>query len=399
MRAFHLLVPAIFSFTASAADALLDPATLKLIPQRMQELVDKRELSGVITLVARNNQIAELDAVGFADIENSKPMRTDSIVQIMSQTKTITGVAAMILVDEGKLNLTRPVQYYLPEFTGIQVSKKRPDGSVIVHPPKHPPMVWELMCHTSGLAFLPASGEFARINFTMDRPLAEAVRAYGSQKLIAEPGTKHIYSNMGIATLGRIVEVVSGEKYEDFVQRRILAPLGMKDSFFFPPEDKKSRIAMVYMRKDGKRLVRAGEKAQGGDSAAYRSGAKYAGPELAMFSTATDLYGFYQMLANRGTFAGKRILSSQAVEAMAHDYTPDHSGYGLTLVIAKGPQSLLTLVNPGTFGHDGAFGTIGAVDPKNGLIMIFLTQMIGGVFGSTRFANDTFTQLGEAAVR
>lgn len=87
MRAFHLLVPAIFSFTASAADAVLDPATLKLIPQRMQELVDKRELSGVITLVARNNEIAELDAVGFADIENSKPMRTDSIVQIMSQTK------------------------------------------------------------------------------------------------------------------------------------------------------------------------------------------------------------------------------------------------------------------------------------------------------------------------
>jgi CubicO group peptidase (beta-lactamase class C family) len=96
MQAFHLLVPAIFSFTASAADALLDPATLKLIPQRMQELVDKRELSGVITLVARNNQIAELDAVGFADIDNSKPMRTDSIVQTCRATKTITGVAAMI---------------------------------------------------------------------------------------------------------------------------------------------------------------------------------------------------------------------------------------------------------------------------------------------------------------
>ena len=102
------------------------------------------------------------------------------------------------------------------------------------------------MCHISGFGFLPASGEFARINYTIDHTLAEAVRAYAGEKLISEPGTKYVYSNMGVATLGRIVEVLSGQKYEDFVQSRILTPLGMKDSFFFPPEDKKSRIAMVY---------------------------------------------------------------------------------------------------------------------------------------------------------
>jgi CubicO group peptidase (beta-lactamase class C family) len=234
------------ALAAAAAEPPLDPATLKLIPKRMQEFVDRGEISGVVTLVGRNGRIAELDAVGFADIENHKPMRTDSIVQIMSQTKTVTGVAALMLVEEGRLNLTRPIEDYLPEFKGIQVAEKQPDGSVKVHPPQHPPVVWELMCHIAGLGFLPESGEFARINYTLDHTLAEAVRAYAGEQLVAEPGTKHLYSNMGIAMLGRMVEVLSGEKYEEFVASRILRPLGMKDPFFFPPEDKKARTAIVY---------------------------------------------------------------------------------------------------------------------------------------------------------
>jgi CubicO group peptidase (beta-lactamase class C family) len=192
------------------------------------------------------------------------------------------------------------------------------------------------------------------------------------------------------------VEVLSGQKYEDFVQSRILGPLGMKDSFFFPPEEKKSRIALIYMPgKDGS-LVLAGNKAQGGDPALYRTGAKYAGPELAMFSTAADLHRFYQMLANRGTLDGKRILSPQAVEAMAQDYTPDHHGYGLTMSVAGGVRPLLNLISPGAFGHGGAFGTNGSVDMKNGLVTVFLLQMMGG---ATKPALDAFTQLAEAAVR
>lgn len=374
----------------------LDADTLKLIPKRMQEYTDRGEIAGIVTLVGRNDQIAALDAVGFADIEKKKPMRPDTIVQIMSQTKTLTGVAAMILVDEGKLNLTRPVHDYLPEFKGQQVAEKRPDGSIDVHPPQHPPTVWELMCHSSGMPFLPASGEFARINFTMDRTLAEAVRAYATEKLTAEPGTKYIGSNMGIATLGRIVEVLSGQDFAAFVQSRILTPLGMKDSFFFPPEEKKSRISMVYMLDQQQKLVPAGEKAQGGDPAKYRAGAKYSGPELAMFSTASDLYRFYQMLANRGQFGGRRILSPQAVEAMVRDYTPDRRSYGLTVAVLDGPSALFHLANPGTFGHPGAFGTTGFVDPKNGLVTVFLTQMVGG---PTRFASEAFTQIAEAAVR
>jgi CubicO group peptidase (beta-lactamase class C family) len=395
-RAIALLFLLTFALPAAAAEPSLDAATLKLIPKRMQEFVDRGDISGVVTLVGRNGRIAALDAVGFADIENKKEMRTDSIVQIMSQTKTVTGVAAMILVDEGLLDLTRPVQDYLPEFKGIQVAEKAPDGSVKVHPPQHPPAVWELMCHISGLGFLPEHGEFARINYTLDRTLADAVRAYAGEKLVAEPGTKHIYSNMGIATLGRIVEILSGQKYEEFVQRHILTPLEMSDTFYFPPDGKKARIAMIYTPDGAGKLVLARDKAQGGDPAKYRAGAKYPGPELGLFSAASDLFNFYSMLANRGVFHGKRILSAQAVEAMAHDYTPDHRGYGLTMSVAEGTMPLLTLVNPGTFGHGGAFGTNGTVDAKNGLVTVFLPQMVGG---NAKLASDVFTALAEAAVQ
>ena len=391
-----LVIAAVVALPLAAAAQSLDGATLRQIPARMREFVDRGEISGVVTLVARHGQVAALDAAGFADIENRKPMRTDTIVQIMSQTKTVTGVAAMILVDEGRLSLTRPVQDYLPEFKGIQVAETKPDGTVSVHPPQHPPAVWELMCHIAGFAFLPEKGEFARINYTLDHTLAEAVKAYASERLAAEPGTKHIYSNMGIATLGRIVEVISGRKYEDFVRARILEPLGMKDTFYFPPDDKKGRIAMVYTPAGEGKLALAREKAQGGDPALYRAGAKYAGPELALFSTAEDLFRFYQMLANGGEFGGRRILSPQAVEAMRHDYTPDHRGYGLTMSVLEGARPLLSLVNPGTFGHGGAFGTNGAVDPKNGLVPVFLPQMVGGTAG---LAPALFQQLAESAVR
>ena len=282
-RAIPLLSLLMFALPAPAAEPPLDATTLKLIPKRMQEFVDRGDISGVVTLVGRNGRIAALDAAGFADIENKTPMRPDSIVQIMSQTKTVTGVAAMILVDEGLLDLTRPVQDYLPEFKGIQVAEKAADGIAKVHPPQHPPAVWELMCHISGLGFLPEHGEFARINYTLDRTLAEAVRAYAGEKLVSEPGTKYLYSNMGVATLGRIVEVLSGMKYEDFVQRRVLTPLAMNGTFYFPPDAKKARIAMIYTPDATGKLVLAREKAQGGDPAKYRAAPSTPVPSWACF--------------------------------------------------------------------------------------------------------------------
>jgi len=152
---------------------------------------------------------------------------------------------------------------------------------------------------------------------------------------------------MGIATLGRIIEVLCGKEYSQFVEDRILSPLGMVDSFFYPPESKKARIAMIYQHEEGK-LVLSRERAQAGDPAAYRAGAKYPGPELGLYSTATDLFHFYQMLANGGVYNGRQNLSAHSVALMKQDHTPDHSGYGLTFSVVNKPNTQFDLLSPGT---------------------------------------------------
>ncbi|MFZ0590984.1 MAG: serine hydrolase domain-containing protein [Bryobacteraceae bacterium] len=379
----------------------LDIDRLKTIPVRLQALVDNYTLPGVVSLVARHGEIAELDAVGWADIEGRKPMRTDSIFQIMSMTKNFTGVAAMMLMEEGKLELRKNVEDYLPEFKGIELAESG-SGPGLLHPPKHPPTVWQLMSHTSGLGGDP-DGALKDNPYTMRVPLADAVRFYGSHEhLIFEPGTRWSYSNMGIATLGRIVEVVSGDDYVHFVKSRILDPLGMKDTFYFAPTEKRDRIVMVYKHADGK-LVRSGGEILAGDPAKFREGAKYPAPEFGLYSTAPDLFRFYQMLLNGGVYEGRRYLSRQSIETMTRVFTPEvnpsgwmgGTGYGLTFEVVDKPEGTLLLHSPGTFGHGGAFGTEGWIDPKNDLIRIEMVQVSDGTGGAAR---SVVMQIGEAAV-
>jgi CubicO group peptidase (beta-lactamase class C family) len=379
----------------------LDPQELQLIKPRLQELVDQGVIPGAVFLVARHGKIAAFDAVGLADIENNKPMRKDTLFQIMSMTKNFTGVAAMMLVEQGKLELRRPVSDYLPEFKDIQVDEKLPNGKIVSHPPKTPPTVWELMDHTSGLESDP-EGAIANNEQTMRLPLAEAVTAYAHQNLKYEPGTKWMYSNVGIATLGRIVEVVSGEDYVQFISGHILEPLGMADTFFTIPENERDRLAYVYTHRDGK-LTLSGPGTLGGDSTKFRPDMKYPAPEFGLYSTAADLYRFYQMLLNGGVFNGLRYLSKQSIETMTRVFTPEvkpsgwlgGTGYGLTFEIVNSPEGTLLLHSPGTYGHGGAFGTEGWIDPKNDLIRIVLVQVSDDTRGAAR---AVVMQIGEAAV-
>ena len=227
----------IFLLTASAfaADAPsgtgLDAARLQMIRPRLQALVDSQTIPGAVALVARHGKVALTEAVGWRDVEGKKPMQNDSIFQIMSMTKNFTGVAVMMLVEDGKIELRQPVEYYLPEFRGIQVEEKF-NGPGAIHAPEHPPTVWQLMDHTSGLAGDP-DGEMSDNPRTMRVPLAEAVRFYAHTHLQFEPGSRWSYSNLGIATLGRLIEVISGEDYVHFVRTHILEPLGMKRHVLF----------------------------------------------------------------------------------------------------------------------------------------------------------------------
>ena len=384
-----------------ASSGGLDPSRLATIRPRLQALVDNQTIPGAVALVARHGKVALVEAVGWRDIENKKPMEAGSIFQIMSMTKNFTGVAVMMLADEGKIDLRQPVEHYLPEFRGIQMEEKQITGPGTVHPPRHPPTVWQLMSHTSGLGDDP-EGDMADNPRTMRVPLADAVHFYAHTHLQFEPGSHWSYSNMGIASLGRIIELISGEDYIHFVRTHILEPLGMNDSFYLPPDDKKDRIAFVY-KHDGGKLVRAGDEILAGDPAKYRQGAKYPAPEFGLYSTAPDLAKFYQMLLNGGEYAGKRVLSRQAVDTMTRVFTPNvtpsgwlgGTGYGLTFEIVNQPQGTLLLHSPGTFGHGGAFGTEGWMDPKNDLIRIMLVQVSDGSGDAPR---SVVMQIGEAAV-
>jgi CubicO group peptidase (beta-lactamase class C family) len=403
--AFALLatLPALSQSPAVQASAGADFSAerLKNIPSRLQELVARQTIPGAVALVARHGRIGLLEAAGWQDVEGHKPMTTGSIFQVMSMTKNFTGVAAMMLVEEGKLELRRPVEDYLPEFKDQLVEEKLPDGRKMTHPPAHPVTVWQLMSHTSGLPGDP-DGELEDNPRTMRVPLAEAVRFYGRSHLEFEPGSRWRYSNEGIATLGRIVEVLSGEEYTHFVESRILSPLGMKSSFFFPPQGMKDRIALVYRHANGK-LVRSGAEILGGDPVKYRAGARYPAPEFGLYSTAEDLFRFYQMLLNGGVLDGREYLTRQSIKTMTRVFTPDVSpsgwlggtGYGLTFEIVDKPEGTLLLHSPGTFGHGGAFGTEGWIDPANDLIRILLVQVSDGTAGAARAA---VMQIGEAAV-
>ncbi len=401
-RLFTFLLASLSLIAATPAPdparAGMDPAQLARIAPRMTAFSSDQSISGAVTLVMRKGTLAHFEAAGWQDIETRKPMAKDAIFQIMSMTKPFTGVAIMMLVEEGRVRLSDPVENLLPEFRGQWVIATEENGVRTMKKPSRPITVRDLMSHTSGLS--PAAPGIANIMVTMDRTLADACLIYSQQPLEFEPGSRWKYSNTGIAVLGRIVEVQSGMPFEKFLETRIFQPLGMPDSHIFLPASKHARLAPVYVQKNSK-LVKAGANILAGDPLQFRKDAKYSGPEHAMYSTAADLAQFYQMMLNQGTLNGKRLLSPASVETMTALHTGDlkaghnpGTGFGLTWEVTKENLGTLTGQSIGTFGHGGAFGTYGWVDPKKQLVGVFLVQLEGDVKPS----RDAFVGMANSAV-
>jgi len=378
----------------------MDPARLAQIAPRMQEFIDRGQLAGVVTLLQRHGALAHFEATGWADVEAKKPMQRDTVFQIMSMTKPFTGVCVMMLVDEGKLRVNDPVEYYLPEFRGQMLAESE-GGKLILKKPAHPITVRELMTHTSGMIGEPPVSTGPLMVQLDLMPLARAVPLYAREPLQFEPGTRWMYSTVGIDVLGRIVEVLSGMKYEEFLARRIFEPLGMVDSYIFLPAAKRARLAAVYTIQDG-RMVKAGADILGGDAMKFRQGAVYSGPGFAMYSTAADLVKFYQMMLNKGVYNGKRMLSASAVEAMSTVQTGQikagwdvGTGFGLTWEVTKDPWGTVSGLSYGAFHHGGAFGTFGYIDPKRDLVGVYMIQWNGP---NGKMARESFTQIGAGAI-
>ncbi|MCX6596077.1 MAG: serine hydrolase [Acidobacteria bacterium] len=367
----------------------VDGERLKRIPARMQTFVNEGKVAGVVTLVMRHGQVVEHDAVGYQDIDSKKPMAKDSIFQIMSMTKPVVGVAIMMLAEEGLLSVSDPVEKHLPEYKGQKGGTR-------------PITIRDLMTHTSGMPTQPPK-PIEALYAKMDLTLAEAVKVYATVALDFEPGTKWQYSNMGIDTLGRIIEVKSGMAFEKFLEARILGPLGMKDSFIFPPAEKTSRIALVHEVAGPGALRRSKSLFYGGVPGEYRPGAKFSAPSYGLYSTAADLSHFYQMMLNGGTYGGKRYLSPASVATMTQLQTGDiragnaqGNGFGLTWEVTKEAMGTLNLLSIGTYGHGGAFGTHGWVDVKKDLVGVFLIQASGP--GEAASVKSAFMTMAGAAV-
>jgi CubicO group peptidase (beta-lactamase class C family) len=374
---------------------------LSQIPTRIKHFIDTQTVAGAVTLVATGSDVIEFHALGMADIEDSRPMQKDTIFQIMSMTKPVTAIGIMMLAEEGKLALRDPVEQYLPEFHNQHVATNVGPDAARLRLPDYPVTIRDLLTHTAGIqdAAPAAIHDYPQL---MNLPLDEVVRQLARQPLLFQPGTQWSYSSPGIEILGRLIEVCSGQKYEDFIADRILHPLGMKDSFFYPPAGKVARIAMVYVSKDGK-LARAPGTILGGDPTKYRQGAVFPAPGWGLYSTAEDLLRLYRMMLNNGVYEGRRYLSPFSVHVMTEVHTAGirpvgwmrGTGYGLAWEVVADPLGELAGHSKGAYGHGGAFGTQGWIDPGNQLISILLIQRAEG---GTDSLSGTFLTMAQASV-
>lgn len=328
----------------------------------LQPFVDDHALAGAVVLVADREKILALDAVGWMDVAGRRPMRTDCVFWVASQSKPITAAALMILVDEGKVSIDDPVEKYLPEFEGQMFVAEQDDGEFqLLQKPRHPILVREILSHTSGLPFKTPIEQPALDLY----PLELRVRSYAMTPLLFEPGTKSQYSNAGINTAGRIIEVVSGMPFERFLTERLCKPLGMDDTTFWPDAGQLSRLAKAYRpnaTRDGLEEVPIAQLTYPLDSRERRPM-----PGGGLFSTAGDMARFYRMLANDGALDGTRVLSERSVRTL----TSDQSG------AARSNYGLGFAVNGRTFGHGGAYGTHSRYDPEHRLVSVFLVQHAG----------------------
>jgi CubicO group peptidase (beta-lactamase class C family) len=352
----------------------------------LQPLVDNHSLAGAVTLVATRDKILSLEAVGYADVAAGKPMQTDCLFWIASQSKPITAVGLMMLVDEGKIDLDDPVEKYLPEFEGQWLAVEQDKEHILLKKPKHPITVRNILSHTSGMPFKSLIEQP-----TLDTlHLRDAARSYAMTPLQFQPDEGYQYSNAGINTAGRIIEVVSGLAYEDFMDQRLFHPLGMKDTTFWPSGEQLKRLAKGYKPNADKTNLEETTISQ--LSYPLNNRQRQPMPAGGLFSTATDCARLCQMVMAGGVFDGKRYLSEAAVKEMTRRQTAES---------LKQIYGLGWSVNGSNFGHGGAMSTNMNVDTNLGLITVFLVQHAGfpGEGGKSQglFREAAVKQFGNAA--
>lgn len=339
-----------------------NPKTPK-ITDRMQEMIQAKEIPGAVTLVATRERVTHLEATGSADAAGKKPLRKDSIFWIASMTKPITGAAILMLQDEGKLSVDDPVAKYVPEMANLKTPSAKAANLTLKH----------LMTHTSGLP--EATVDEARAA----HKLADLIPAYLNKPMQFEPGEKWQYCQSGINTLGRIIEIVSGQPYEKFLAKRFFEPLGMKDTTFYVRQNQVARLVTPVKREEDGSLTDTTIGLLQGKPATSTD--RYPAANGGLFSTAADYARFGRMILNGGALDGKRYLKPESVRQMTTIQTGDlktgftpGNGWGLTWCVVREPQGVTAMLSPGTHGHGGAYGTQAWIDPVKGVVLILMVQ-------------------------
>jgi CubicO group peptidase (beta-lactamase class C family) len=382
-------------------EAGLAKERLDRIGQVMQQHVAANRVAGAIGLIARRGKIGYFESWGMMDKETGKPMRKDAIFRIYSMTKAVTGVAVMMLYEEGKFVLTDPVSKYLPELGGLRVAVDKKDpvtGKRVYYtvPSERDMTILDLLRHTSGLDYQGPRDEKNELIYpkvglaSPDITIEEAVKRLGKAPLVHQPGAVWDYG-LSIDVLGRLVEVTSGKTLDKFFEERLFRPLGMADTGFHVPQEKWERLATLYAPNEDKTIKRSTAPPQ----ESYKKPAMLLYGGAGLVSTAMDYARFVQMLLNGGELDGARILSRKTVELMSANHLgdmpragnllPTGVGFGLTFAVNLGPGKNGNIGSEGEYYWGGAAGTRFWIDPKEQMIGVFMIQILphtGLTYGS-----------------
>jgi CubicO group peptidase (beta-lactamase class C family) len=376
----------------AAPDAVgMSPQRLERLTSGLQTYVDEGRVAGSVALVARRGKVVYLRAFGQRDRESGSPMRTDSIFRIASQSKAITAIAAMMLVEEGKLSLTDPLQRFFPEFANGKVAVPRENGQGYdLVAARRPITIRDLLLHTSGLGYGtgPAADAWQKAGIQgwyfadRDEPIGALVARMGSLPLDAQPGERWVYG-YSLDVLGAVIEKVSGLPFDAYLQQRVFAPLGLRDTSFNVPEQKRDRFVTVYAAGADGKLTRApdGGGWQGGQGSYVGGPRKAFSGGAGLTSTAEDYARVLQMMLGGGRLGDARLLSRTTVELMTSDHLGEiffrpGSGEGLGFSVVKDAGLRGSHGSVGEYGWGGAYHTTYWVDPKEELVVVYLTQVL-----------------------
>ena len=359
---------------------------LERLNEAMQGLVDDGLLSGITTMISRQGKIAHFGTFGHRDIEAGSEMSEDVIFRIYSMTKPITGVALMMLYEEGKFRLSDPVHRYIPEFEGLVVAKEDgPNNQPITEPADHPMTIRELMAHTAGLSY----GIFSQSQVDSlyqeanvldnDSTLKDMIDKLSKIPLRQQPGSMWHYS-VAVDVQGYLVEVLSGQRFDEFLNERLFGPLGMNDTAFHVAADKADRFAQVYTHDaDGNLMPQEGF----GGSRSYFDPPNFLSGGGGLVSTTMDYMRFSQMLLNGGELDGVRILAPSTVKLMHLNHLPRElkemspgTGFGLDFAVVLDPVAA-DGISKGEYYWGGAAGTWFWIDPKEDLVFVGMIQHFG----------------------